>query len=173
MTPRKAGVRRFAAGVGIALITLIHTSASPTAGAIPMPGSVRFVDHRGRVLPRAKVQLLYWASAWPATGTSYPPPDQTTAGIRALLAGPYLSGLAQYRGITPAVLQGSTVITSSDPPAGFTDDQVSDFLDRQIDAGVVPEPDRDQQTLYIVVLPASAYPGGHSRFVGEHNYFTR
>ena len=29
------------------------------------------------------------------------------------------------------------------------------------------------QTLYIVVLPASAYAAGDSHFVGEHSYFTR
>jgi hypothetical protein len=173
MTTRKAGFRKFAAGLGIALITLTHTSASPAAGALPTPGSVRFVDHGGPVLRAVKVNLAYWGSTWIASGTSHPTPDQITAAIRTLLAGPYLSGLAQYRDIQPAVVRGSTVITSSDPPAAFTDEQVGDFLNRQIDAGVLPEPDPDQQTLYIVVMPASAYAAGDSPFVGEHSYFTR
>jgi hypothetical protein len=173
MTTRKAGFRKFAAGVGIALITLVHTSASPTAEAIPTPGSVRFVDHDGPVLYSAKIHLVYWGSTWRTRGTSHPTPDQITAAIHTLLAGPYLSGLAQYRGIAPAVQRGSTVITSSDPPAGFTDNQVRDFLNRQLDAGVVPKPDRDQQTLYILVLPATAYAAGDDPFVGEHSYYTR
>jgi hypothetical protein len=173
MTTRKASFRRFAASVGIALITLTHTTASPAAGAIPTPGNVRFVDHGGPVLHTAQVNLLFWGSIWIASGTSHPTPDQITAALRTLTAAPYLTGLAQYRNITPAVLRGSTVITSSDPPPAFTDEQVGDFLNRQIDAGVLPNPDPDKQTLYIVVLPASAYAAGGSHFVGEHSYFTR
>jgi hypothetical protein len=53
MTIRKASLRKFASGVGIALITLTHTTASATADAIPAPGSVRFVDHGGPVLHTA------------------------------------------------------------------------------------------------------------------------
>jgi hypothetical protein len=126
MTTHKAGFRKFAAGVGIALITLTHTTAS--AGAIPASGPVRSVDRGGPVLHTAQVNLAYWGSTWIASGTSYPTPDQITSAIRTLTAGPYLSGLAQYRGIRPAVLRGSTVITSSDPPPAFTDEQVGDFL---------------------------------------------
>jgi hypothetical protein len=155
------------------LITLTHITASATAGAIPTPGTVRFLDHGGPVLHTAQLNLAYWGSSWIASGTSYPTPDQITAGLHTLTAGPYLTGLAQYRGIKPAVLRGSTVITSSDPPRAFTDEQVGDFIDTQIDAGVLPEPDRDNQTLYIVVMPAGAYAGGDSGFVGEHNYYTR
>jgi hypothetical protein len=155
------------------LITLTHTSASPAAGALPTPGSVRFVDHGGPVLHTAQVHLVYWGSTWIASGTSHPTPDQITAAFRTLTAGPYLGGRAQYGDIRPAVVRGSTVITSSDPPAAFTDEQVGDFLNRQIDAGVLPEPDPDNQTLYIVVLPASAHAAGDSHFVGEHNYYTR
>jgi hypothetical protein len=173
MTTRKASFRKFAAGVGIALITLTHTTASASAGAIPAPESVRFLDHGGTVLHTAQVNLAYWGSTWIASGTSHPTPDQITAALHTLTAGPYLSGLAQYRDIKPAVLRGSTVITSSDPLPAFTDEQVGDFINSQIDTGVLPEPDRDNQTLYIVVLPASAYAAGDSGFVGEHNYYTR
>jgi hypothetical protein len=173
MTTHKAGLRKFAAGVGIALITLTHTTASATAGAIPASGPVRFFDHGGPVLHTAQVNLAYWGSTWIASGTSHPTPDQITTAIHTLTAGPYLTGLAQYRDITPAVVRGSTVITSSDPPAAFTDEQVGDFLNTQLDAGVLPEPDRDNQTLYIVVLPAGAYAGGGSPFAGEHTYYTR
>jgi hypothetical protein len=154
------------------LITLTHTTASGTAGAIP-PGTVRFVDHGGPVLHTAQVHLAYWGSTWIASATSYPTPDQITAAIHTLIAGPYLTGLAQYRDIKPAVLRGSTLITSSDPPPGFTDEQLGDFLNSQIDAGVLPEPHRDNQTLYIVVMPTSAYARGGSDFVGEHSYYTR
>src|SRR6476620_9357610 len=101
MTTHKAGFRKFAASVAIALITLTNTTASATAGAIPAPGTVRFVDHGGPVLHTAQVNLAYWGSSWIASGTSHPTPDQITAAIHTLIAGPYMSGLAQYRDITP------------------------------------------------------------------------
>jgi hypothetical protein len=173
MTTHKTGLRKVAAGIGIAFVTLIHTSASPTAGALPAPGTVRFIDRGGPVLNKADVYLLYWGNTWTTSGTSYPTPDQITTAITTLLGGPYLSGLAQYRGIKPAALRGSTVITSSDPPPAFTDEQVGDFLDTQLDAGLVPETDRDHQALYIVVLPVGAYPAGDSHFVGAHTYYER
>ena len=95
MTTHKAGFRKFAAGVGIALITLTHITASATAGAIPTPGTVRFLDHGGPVLHTAQLNLAYWGSSWIASGTSYPTPDQITAALHTLTAGPYLTGLAQ------------------------------------------------------------------------------
>jgi hypothetical protein len=172
----RVGLRKLAAGVGIAVLVLLHTSASPRAGAVPAPapGTARFVDHGGPVLHAAQIHLLYWGSAWTTTGESSPTPDQITAAARSVVTGPYLTGLAEYRGIRPAVLRGSTVVTSSDPQRGFHDDEVSDFLNAQLDARVVPAPDPDNQTLYIVVLPVGVSAGGDSaEFAGEHSYYTR
>jgi hypothetical protein len=171
MTTRTAGVRKFAASLGIASVTLMQTSASPTAGALPLPGTVRFVDLGGPVLNQADVYLLHWGNTWTAAGTSYPTSDEITAAITTLIAGPYLTGLGQYRGIKPAVIRESSVVTSSDPPASFTDEQVGDFLDIQLDAGLVPDSDRDHQALYIVVMPVGAYSAGGSP--AEHIYYER
>jgi hypothetical protein len=162
---------KFVAGVGITVATLIHTSGSPTVGAIPALGNVRFVDRGGPILNKADVYLLYWGKSWEPTGTSYPTHDEITAAFRILIGGPYLGGLGQYRGIKPAVLRGSTVVGSSDPPRAFTDEQVGDFLDAQFDAGRVPEPDRDHRAVYVVVMPVGAYAAGGS--TGEHIYYQR
>jgi hypothetical protein len=170
-----ANLRKLALAVGLALAFVLGTGAAPTDASNPElgAGTARFVDHGGPVLNKADVYLLYWGNTWTATRTSYPTPEQITAAITTLIGGPYLSGLAQYRGIKPAVLRGSTAVTSSDPPPAFTDEQVGDFLDTQLDAGLAPEPDRDHQPLYIVVLPPGAYAGGDSHFVGEHTYYKR
>jgi hypothetical protein len=170
----RVGLRKLAAGVGIAAVALLHTGAAPRAGAVSAPGTARFVDHGGPILHAARIHLLYWGSAWTATAASAPTPDQITASVRWMLTGPYLTGLAEYRGIRPAVLRGFTVVTSSDPHDGFGDEDVSDFLDAQLDAGVVPGPDPDNQTLYVVVIPVGVSAGGDSaKNLGEHSYYPR
>jgi hypothetical protein len=165
-------LRKLAAGVGIAAVALLHTSAAPRAAAVPAPGTARFVDHGGPILHAARIHLLYWGSAWTTTSASSPTPDQITAAFRWIVTGPYLTGLAQYRGIRPAVLRGFTVVTTSDPHDGFGNEDVSDFLNVQLDAGVVPGPDPDRQSLYIVVVPVGVSAGG-DEFAGTHRYYPR
>ncbi len=170
----RASLRKLAAGVGIALVTLLHAGAASPTGAVPAPGTARFVDRGGPVLHAAQVHLLYWGSWWPSDRRYFPTRGQITVAFQRLLAGPYLSGLAEYRGIQPAVLRRASVVTTSQPHSGFTENDVRDFLDAQLDAGVVPGPGPDDQTLYIVVMPVGVSAGGDSsEFVGEHDYYKR
>lgn len=167
----RARLRKLAAGVGIAAVALLNSSAAQPAAVVRPHGTAHFVDRGGPVLRGAQVYLLYWGSHWPATGIYFPTTGQITAAFRTLLTGPYLSGLAQYRGIGPAVLRGSTVVTTSEPHNGFNDHDIKDFLNAQLDADVVPSPDASNQTLYIVVLPVGISAGGDSsEFDGEHYY---
>jgi hypothetical protein len=169
-----ASLRKLAAGLGIALVLAMHAGAAPSAGAVAASRNARFVDHGGPVLHAAQVYLLYWGRDWTDTSSYSPTPGQITIAVQTLVAGPYLTGLAQYRAIRPAVLRGASVVTTSQPHSGFTDDDVSDFLDAQLDAGVVPGPGLDDQTLYIVVVPLniSAARDG-SELIGEHSYYKR
>jgi hypothetical protein len=88
------------------------------------------------------------------------------------MASAYMTGLAQYRGIGRGFVRGSAVITSSNPPNGFTDSQVSTFIDNQLNAATLPGPDVDNQTLYCVVMPKGVN-ASNAGFVGEHTYYTR
>ena len=170
----RAWLRKLVASVAVAAVALLPTSASSTVGAVPVARTTHFVDHGGPVLHTAQIYVLYWGNYWAATGIYFPTPGQITAAFQTLLAGPYLSGLAQYRGIQPAVLRGSTVVTTSDPHSRFNDDDIANFLNAQLDAGVVPAPDSSNRTLYIVVLPVGISAGGYSsEFVGEHAYYKR
>jgi hypothetical protein len=83
-----------------------------------------------------------------------------------------MTGLNEYRGIGRGFVRGSAIITSSNPPNGFTDAQVSTFINNQIAAGTIPGPDVDNQTLYCVVMPRGI-SASNTSFVGEHTYFTR
>jgi hypothetical protein len=89
-----------------------------------------------------------------------------------MMASPYLTGLAQYRGIGRGFVRGSAVITTSNPPNGFTDGQVSSVIDGQITANTVPVPDVNNQTLYCVVMPTGVNSSNTS-FIGEHTFYTR
>lgn len=135
-------------------------------------GASKFVDNNGPVIQVLQLFLVYWGSAWTASPPPSPTPAKITAACNTILASSYMTGLAQYRGIGRGFLRGSAVITSSNPPAGFTDGQVSTFIDGQITAGTIPGPDIDNQTLYCVVMP-NGVNASNSGFIGEHTYYTR
>jgi hypothetical protein len=164
---------RTRAWVGITLIALMYSGASPSAAARPASAAARFIDRGGPVLRTAQIYLLYWGSAWAITAQLSPTPDQITAAFKTVVAGPYLSGLAQYRDIDKPVLAQAAVITSSNPPTHFTNKTVTNFLDTQLNTGELPGPGPDNQPLYIVMLPVGTYIRGDSGLVGEHNSYPR
>ena len=168
------GVGRLAASAAAALALVVSTGPTLVAAAAPIPptGSVRFLDHAGPVLHTVQIYLIYWGRGWTATRVPSPPPQQVTAAVQTMLAGTYLTGLAQYRGVGRGVLRGSAVITTSDPPHRFTSAQVRRFLNGQLDAGIAPGPDADNQTVYGVLMPNGITFRGNG-FDGEHDYYTR
>ena len=164
----RARLRRWAAAAA-AVVAVISTGPSVPAAALP--GSVTFLDHHGPVLRAMQLYLIYWGGAWAAEPAPDPTPDQIATAMRTMLASSYLTALAQYRGIGRGVLRGSAVITTSQPPAGFTDRQVTGLLDSQLDAGAVPQPDPDNQTLYVVIMPTGATPSGSEFVPGKHDTY--
>lgn len=135
-------------------------------------GASKFVDNGGAVLQVVQVQLVFWGNAWTST-TPAPNPSaaQITAAVDTMLRGPYLLGLAQYRGIGRGFLRGAATIASSNPPAAFTDAQVAAFVTGQITAGALPALDVDNQTLYVVVMPRGT-SSSNASFIGEHTFTT-
>jgi|GEM_PF-4456614 hypothetical protein len=160
---------------GVVLAEHVAPADSTPLALAPPGGAVtsKFSDNGGKVLQVTQVQLVYWGSAWASTT---PPANPSSAAVtndvRAMLHSAYMTGLAEYRGIGRGFLRGATVITSSDPPSGFTDDQVWTFIDGQITAGTLPAPDVDDQTLYVVVMPQGVN-SSNTAFIGEHTYRTR
>lgn len=132
-----------------------------------------FVDNGGVVLQVTQLQLVYWGAAWTSTAPApSPTAQQVTAACRTMMASAYLTGLAQYRGIGRGFVRGESVITSSNPPQGFRDQDVSNFIDAQLTAGALPAPDVDNETLYCVVMPQGV-SASNTSFIGEHTYYTR
>jgi hypothetical protein len=103
-------------------------------------GAAKFSDSGGTVLQVTQLQLIYWGSAWTATPAPTPTSDAITAACRTMMASSYMTGLAEYRGIGRGFVRGETVVTKTSPSNGFTDNQVSTFVDGLITAG----PCRDQ-----------------------------
>jgi len=165
----KLGKLAFAAGIALSLSTAV--AASVIVEAPPASASIRFVDHGGRVLSAAHVYLIYWGRYWAPDRVASPTPDQITHALRTVLAGSYLSALTQYRNIGPAVIGGSHVITTTDPPSRFTDEDIEAFLNTLFDAEVLPAP--DDQAIYVVTIPPGIYTGEGDDLVGEHNYYRR
>jgi hypothetical protein len=167
------------AGVGSGVVMADHLASADWVDDISLEhgvagtaGSSKFVDNGCKVLQVVQVQLVYWGAAWISSPAPTPSSDAITSSVATMLTGPYLTGLEQYRGIGRGFLRGATVVSNSTPPNGFTDGQVSTFINNQINAGTLPTPDADNGTLYMVVMPQGVNSQNTS-FVGEHTYFTR
>jgi hypothetical protein len=131
-------------------------------------GASRFSDNGGAVIQIARVQLVYWGNAW--TGTPTPTADAFTDAVRTILAGPYTTGLEEYREIGRGHLVGSSVFGMSNPPTSFSDPDVANFVAARIADGTVVAPDQFNQNLYVVVMPQGVSSSGS--FAGEHTYYT-
>jgi hypothetical protein len=177
--------RNLVTGVAAAALVLVLASGAaltasagdqPVGSAWSVPGPAgrhaRFVDNHGPVLPTPQPYLIYWGTAWMPQTAATPTAAEVTGAVSTLMASGYLTGLTQYRGTGHGALRGSTLITSSDPPHGFTDDQVAAFIDAQLSAGTVPGPDPGNQTVYGVVMPPWVTPE-FTGWAGEHNSYTR
>lgn len=148
---------------------IVAALAAPVP-ALTLPAPL-FQDNQGKVLTSVKVQLIFWGSAW----SSNPSPSRSDieAAVQAILAGPYMSGLAQYRQIGPGSFHGS-ILAPSTPPNPFTDLDVFNMIQDLIKARSLQAPGTDNQLLYCVFLPkgvAVKVEPNQSLFTGEHTCF--
>jgi hypothetical protein len=161
---RRLSAPRLADGSG--LVTARH---APGGGSDDtFVGGGQFQDKGGLILRTPHVWLLFWGTAWAAGGS--PTVDQTAGAVARIVSGSYLSGLAEYRGISGGSLAGTTVASDSDPPNPFSTRAVADLIFAQLKAGKLPEPDDDPLLLYCVILP-SGVRSDQLNVIGEHSYF--
>ena len=128
-------------------------------------GGVSSVDGGGLVLTHVNVYLVYWGSAWAQNPT--PSADDITRSVASILAGPYMSALAQYRNVGSGILYGKMLVTTSDPPKTFSSDDVSNLLKDLINMETVPGPNDVDQLLYCVIMPVGV-SSDQSNVIGEH-----
>ena len=133
--------------------------------------ATNFTDHNGTVIQFVRAYLIFWGNAWASNPLPTPSSSQVSDAVDRILSGGYLTGLSQYRGIGQGYILGSSTVTSSNPPNGFTDSNVATFIKGLIQAGTIPDLDPDNQTLYLVLMP-KGIKAANSGFVGEHTYYT-
>jgi hypothetical protein len=148
------------------------TAAAPrpaaAAAAIEAgPGAPRFEDQYGPVIGSVHLQLIFWGSTW--SNSPSPSLDSIAGAAQSIVSGPYMTGLAQYRGVGPGTLTGTTLATSSDPPNPFSNQDVESLLSGLLTAGSLPSPATDNALLFLVIVPAGVR--SQEDFDGEHSYF--
>jgi len=156
---------------GVRQIYQTREDAIAVGGAVPGGdgGVTAFHDNGGRILQHPRISLMFWGNAWTDPATVPSQADFTNA-VSNLVYGPWGTQLSQYRGIGPLSLEDTVTVTSSDPPARFTDADVQSMIQAQITAGRVPAPDNALDRMYCVLMP-TGHSSGDTPFVGQHQFF--
>ena len=124
------------------------------------PAGTQFSNKGAQLFTNVRVHLIFWGTQW--AGNPNPLASLVIAAVQNLLAGPYMSYLAQY-GIRRGSLQGTTFVTSGDPPNPFSYSSVGNFIIGQLDADNLPEPDSDWPFAYCVIMPSNVAFQGDAR----------
>jgi hypothetical protein len=132
-------------------------------------------DGGGAILDHVRVHLVFWGTSW--AGTSVPSMGDVLSSAQSIVSGPYMDGLAQYRGIQPGVVAGSTLVASAvgnspaSPSAGITDNDIQNLLSNLIYRGMAPSPS-DSELLYVVMLPPGVSSTQDPTAIGKHGHYT-
>jgi hypothetical protein len=125
------------------------------------PGT-NFVDNGGKKLSAPWLLPIFWGSDWPANSPTHPSIDQVVAGVREIVSSPYESALSQW-GVGRAEMYGgwpgrTISILNEEPPNPFTVNDVLSFIIRNMNNGIVAEPDDSDpiDTVYCVFMPYTA-----------------
>jgi len=132
-------------------------------------GVTAFHDGGGRVLQHAQIELIFWGSAWNNASTVPSRADVTNA-LTGIVNGPWGVQLAQYRGIGPMSISGVVTITSSEPPVTFTDPEIKNMIEANINSGTLPAPSNSVDRIYTVLMP-KGHSSGDTSFVGQHQFY--
>jgi hypothetical protein len=134
-------------------------------------GSVAMIDDGGGpVISNVDVHPIFWGKSWRE------PQSPSTSAIEeafaAIVSGPYMSGLAQYRNIRRGRVSAGVVLpVDPQPQDGFLDTDVSTMLIEALDAGTIPKPTTEDVIFYVVVLPSGLTSADHPGGLGEHRTF--
>jgi hypothetical protein len=142
------------AGTGCAPIgNLINPNVTGTAP----PAGTTFTPGPAQKLTNVHVQLILWGAWWAGNLLA----TQVTNALKNLLAGPYMTYLAQY-GVRRGDLRGVTFATDSEPGT-FSFGSVGDFITGLLDDDRLPEPDDGWPIVYAVIMPVNSAYQGDSR----------
>jgi hypothetical protein len=127
----------------------------PNTGGSPVAAGTAFVPGAAQKLSHPHVSLIFWGGWWAAN----PLTSQVENALRGLLAGPYMSYLAQY-GVHRGDLRGTTYAVDREPGMAFTDADVNSLVTDLLGDDQLPEPDDGWPNIYAVILPANSQFAG-------------
>ena len=134
---------------GVSFVALDCSALAP--GASPPGSTTQFIDKGAQKLTNIHLMLIFWGIQWAGNPTLAAEVEGT---VKNLLAGPYMSYLAQY-GVRRASIYGTTKVVDSDPPDPFATSDIGNFIINEIDNDTLPEPDRDWPIVYAVFMPSN------------------
>jgi hypothetical protein len=128
----------------------VASLVNPNVTATPPPAGTSFVSGSAEKLTNVHLQLIFWGAWW----NGNPLAAQVTNAVANLLAGPYMTYLAQY-GVGRGRIRGTTFANDSEP-GFFAANAIGDFLLNLLDQDRLPEPDEDWPIVYAVIMPANS-----------------
>jgi hypothetical protein len=141
---------------GVVFSGLGCSALSP--GTKPPGTTIQFTDKGAQKLTNVHLVLIFWGIQW----ANNPLSNLITNAVQNLLAGPYMSYLAQY-GVRRGSIWGTKFVTNGDPPNPFAYSDIGNFVIGQLDADNLPEPDSDWPIVYAVMLPSNVSFQGDPR----------
>jgi hypothetical protein len=146
----------------------------------PPAGDVKFApdytvtsttDGGGALLTNVEVILCFWGSFWSTTPAPTPSSDDYKTAIEGILAGPFMGGLLQYRGVAQGTLIYSEINDSTDPANGYTDSDVVTMLKSRFKNTNMPAPTAGHNRFYAVIAP-KGINNSNTKLAGQHQSFT-
>lgn len=128
-------------------------------------------DKGGRVLTDVEVILCYWGSFWSSTPPPSPSSAQYTQAFTAIVTGPYLGGLEQYRNVGQGTIIYTEINDATSPADLYTDGDVVTMLKDRIDNHGMPTPATGHNRFYAVIVP-QGIRNSNTQFAGQHQSFT-
>jgi hypothetical protein len=122
------------------------------------PPAIAFAPGPAQKLNNVHVQLIFWGAWW---NNNNPLATQVSNAVGNLLAGPYMTYLAQY-GVHRGNVRGTTFANDSEPGT-FTYQAVGNFIVNLLDNDRLPEPDDDWPIVFAVIMPLNSAFQGDSR----------
>ncbi len=139
----------------------IGTLINPNVTGVTPPATAVFSNGSAEKLHNVHVQLIFWGAWW----NNNPLASQVNNAVVNLLAGPYMTYLAQY-GVHRGNVRGMTFAGDSEPGT-FNFRSVTTFVTNLLDNDRLPEPDEEWPIVYAVIMPANS-TSQNSQVIGQN-----
>ena len=133
---------------------------------------IHFTDHGGRKLRHVYVRLIFWGAVWEGNPGPSPSAKEIHQAVHRIMQSDYMRPLFQY-GVDTGINAPPVIVSTTTPPNAFTNPDVEEFVLSLLAANVIPGPDQQEDSLYMVIMPPGTVDQDMNGFVsGQHSYTT-